>query len=175
MALHLSDAWLASEPGPKMLVEALKLFGTHEGAGTADNLDILRWAKEIGMQGYTHDSVAWCGLFMAVVAKRAGKEIPASPLWALNWKNFGHPTPIAMLGDVLIFNRQGGGHVGLYVGEDDKAFHVLGGNQGDEVSIIRVLKNRLVTVRRPFYQVQPANVRVIKMSEDGKPISTNEA
>jgi cell wall-associated NlpC family hydrolase len=36
-----------------------------------------------------------------------------------------------MLGDVLVFRRGGGGHVALYVGEDEEAFHVLGGNQAD--------------------------------------------
>ena len=36
-----------------------------------------------------------------------------------------------MLGDILTFKRNGGGHVGLYVGEDKDCYHVLGGNQGN--------------------------------------------
>jgi hypothetical protein len=46
--------------------------------------------------------------------------------------------PAAALGDVLAFVRNGGGHVGLYVDEDASAYHVLGGNQSDRVSITRV-------------------------------------
>lgn len=34
-------AWLGGEPGPRMLLEALKLFGTLEAPGNADNPTIL--------------------------------------------------------------------------------------------------------------------------------------
>lgn len=61
-------------PLPRMLQEARKLFGTKEVAGPADNPLILGWAKEVGLaKSYNYDAIPWCGLFMAVVAKRAGK------------------------------------------------------------------------------------------------------
>lgn len=169
--------WLAREPGPKMLVEALKLFGTLESPGSKNNPAILAWAKEVGgdVSGvYSADSIPWCGLFMAVVAKRAGKDIPKSPLWALSWANFGKPAPRAMLGDVLAFKRNGGGHVALYVGEDSAGYHCLGGNQSDAVTITRIAKSRLHAARRPLYNVQPDNVRVVNLASDGV-LSTNEA
>jgi len=169
--------WLAREPGPKMLVEALKLFGTMEKPGRADNPTILAWAKEIGGEVadvYAADSIPWCGLFMAVIAKRAGKEAPAHPLWALSWAAFGAKSPVPGLGDVLVFVRNGGGHVGLYVGEDGSAFHVLGGNQSDRVCITRVAKARLYAARRPLYRIQPANVRPIHLASSGT-LSLNEA
>ncbi len=170
-------AWLAREPSPKMLVEALKLFGTMEASGKANNPVILAWAKEIGGEvadAYLADSIPWCGLFMAVVAKRAGKEVPKHPLWALSWSAFGAKPPTPALGDVLVFTRNGGGHVGLYVGEDGVAFHVLGGNQSDRVCITRIAKARLYAVRRPLYRVQPANVRRVVLASTGT-LSTNEA
>jgi uncharacterized protein (TIGR02594 family) len=169
--------WLAREPGPKMIVEALKLFGTLETPGSANNPTIIAWAKEVGGEVadvYKADSIPWCGLFMAVVAKRAGKEIPNHPLWALSWSAFGAKSPTAALGDVLVFVRNGGGHVGLYVGEDSSAFHVLGGNQSDRVCITRIAKNRLYAARRPLYRVQPANVRPIHLEATGA-LSLNEA
>jgi hypothetical protein len=43
-----------------MLVEALKEFGTLEGAGPVDNPKILKWAKEIGINWYKHDDTPWC-------------------------------------------------------------------------------------------------------------------
>lgn len=167
--------WLLNEPGPKMLIEALKLYGTKEMPGTKDNAEILEWAKETGLTKiYSADSIPWCGLFMAVVAKRAGKDIPNDPLWALNWKYFGVPAQVAMLGDVLVFKRESGGHVALYVGEDADCYHVLGGNQSDAVTITRILKARTVGIRRPVWKVaQPENVRVVKMSPSGV-ISSNE-
>ena len=111
---------------------------------------------------------------MAVVAKRADKEIPKHPLWALSWSVFGAKSPAPVFGDVLLFVRNGGGHVGLYVGEDASAFHVLGGNQSDRVCITRVAKSRLYAARRPLYRVQPANVRPIRL-EATCTLSLNEA
>ena len=77
-------------PLPRMLQEARKLFGTKEFAGSANNPVILGWAKEVGLaKSYTDDVIPWCGLFMAVVAKRAGKPALEGPLWARNWAAFG--------------------------------------------------------------------------------------
>jgi uncharacterized protein (TIGR02594 family) len=157
-----------------MIVEALKLFGTVEVAGSKDNPKILAWAAEIGLaKTYSHDSIPWCGLFIGVVAKRAGKEVIDSPLWALSWADFGKPAPVPMLGDVLTFKRDGGGHVALYVGEDTSAYHCLGGNQSDKVCITRIAKSRFYRARRPIYNVQPANVRKIVLAANGR-LSTNE-
>ncbi len=174
-ALPQAYAWLAKEPGPLMLLEALKLFGTLEAAGSADNPTILAWAKEVGVSAdYTHDEIPWCGLFMAVVAKRAGKRAPADPLWALNWKAFGDPVFYPMLGDVMIKTRAGGGHVALYVGEDDDAYHVLGGNQSDQVCIRRISKSIAWVFRRPDYISRPANIRRVTLAPTGV-VSTKEA
>ena len=153
-------AWLAGVPGPLMVIEATKLYGTLEAPGTADNPEIMRWAKETGLsaQGYNKDEVPWCGLSMAVVALRAGKTAPSVPLRALSWARFGIPSPEPSLGDVLVFKRTGGGHVALYVGEDSKNYFCLGGNQGDAVSIVPKPKIRLHACRRPIYRVKPDNV-----------------
>lgn len=167
--------YLVSEPGPKMLLEALKLHGKKEMPGNKDNPEILAWAKELGLERtYSADSIAWCGLFMSLVATRAGKIPPKDPLWALNWKNFGIASPIPSLGDVLVYKRNGGGHVNLYLGEDATTYHGIGGNQSDSVSITRILKSRCVAVRRPNYNIEPSNVRPIWISAKGV-ISDNEA
>lgn len=111
---------------------------------------------------------------MAVVAKRAGKTPPEGPLWALNWRRFGVAAPAPALGDVLVFQRPAGGHVGLYVGEDAAAFHVLGGNQGDRVCILRVARGRLKAARRPAYATTPASVRPVRLALGGA-LSADEA
>lgn len=175
IALPAQYAWLRGESGPKMLVEALALYGIVEGAGDKDNPTILAWAAEVGVaKSYSHDSIPWCGLFIALVAKRAGKEVVDSPLWALSWADFGSPSKCPMLGDVLTFKRNGGGHVALYVGEDVSSFYCLGGNQSDKVCITRIAKSRLYRARRPAYSTTPENVRTIVLAANGK-LSTNEA
>lgn len=170
--------WLSAQPLlPRMVREGLALLSTREAPGTADNAAILGWAAELGgsvARDYRADSVPWCGLFMAIVAARAGKPLPQSPLWALSWAQFGRPAPAPMLGDVLVFRRQQGGHVGLYLAEDEAAYHVLGGNQGDCVSIARVARHRLLDARRPAYTAMPPSVRAFHVDAAGS-LSTNEA
>lgn len=163
-------------PLPRMLGEARKLYGTFEVAGPASNPLILEWAKEVGLaRAYSEDAIPWCGLFMALVAKRAGKPIVEGPLWARNWAKFGKAADKAQLGDVLVFRRgQGAGHVGLYVGEDYGAYHVLGGNQADGVTITRIGKDRCIAVRRPAYRKAPATVKPVPLAANGT-LSANEA
>jgi len=63
----------------------------------------------------------------------------------------------------------------MYVGEDDEAYHVLGGNQSDQVMIKRIAKSRLLGVRRcPWRVNQPSNVRVVRLAAGGA-LSHNEA
>lgn len=176
MTLPAAYLWLAHETGPKMVIEGLKLYGVHEAPGSVNNPKIMEWAEEVGLTStYSSDAVPWCGLYMAVVAKRAGKVPPEHPLWALNWAQFGKAVPdFPKLGDVLTFKRQGGGHVALYIAEDPTHFHVLGGNQGDQVSITRIAKDRLYKARRPEYLSEPDNVRVVHLAAAGA-VSSNEA
>lgn len=155
-----------------MLIEALKYLGTYEYEGSSDNPAILGWAKGLGIKDYTHDSIPWCGLFVAHVAKVCGKAIPASPLWALSWSRWGTAcTP--ELGCIMTFRRNGGGHVGFYVGEDQESYHILGGNQLDQVSIARIPKGRFVAARCQ-YKIKPANIRKVYLSPEGN-LSENEA
>lgn len=172
-------AWLDKVSGlPATIREARREFGVIETPGIKSNPLIMGWAKETGLdRTYSDDSVPWCGLFAAVVAKRATWPVVASPLWARNWQHFGRAvkTEDAALGDVLVFVRDGGGHVGFYVGEDATAFHVLGGNQSDAVTITRILKSRCIAVRRPVWRVgQPLGVTKRWLKATGA-VSTNEA
>ncbi len=172
--------WLSKLPVlPRMVSEALKEFGVVETPGKANNTTIMAWANEVGEKAlgyrYAADEIPWCGLFMAIVAKRAGKPIPYGPLYALNWSSFGYDAKTPILGDVLTFKRNGGGHVALYIAEDDAAYHILGGNQSDKVCFTRIAKERLYKVRRPpFKTAMPASAIKYFISATGK-LSTNEA
>ncbi|MBY8826130.1 TIGR02594 family protein [Sphingomonas colocasiae] len=178
MPIPKKYAWLGSIGTlPKVISEGLALYGTLEAPGAANNPVILGWAREVGKDvaaAYGADSIPWCGLFAAVVVKRAGKPVIAGPLWARNWAKFGAPSPKASLGDVLVFVRDGGGHVGFYIAEDDQAYHVLGGNQSDAVTITRILKSRCIAVRRPPMTTPPASMKPYRVAATGG-LSTNEA
>jgi uncharacterized protein (TIGR02594 family) len=167
--------FLDKEKAPNVLVEAIKLDGTQEIVGNQNNPVIMQWAKELGLSDYKNDEIPWCGLFVAIVIKRAGFTPVDKPLWAKNWVNFGTKQTKAMLFDVLVFTRPGGaGHVGFYIGEDSTCYHVYAGNQSNRVNGTRILKSRCIDIRRCNWKVsQPQNIRTIQLTPSGT-ISTNE-
>lgn len=182
-AIPSKYSYVATADAPSLIRAAVPLYGVREVPGRADNATIMEWAKEVEKAldvshlGYTADSIPWCGLFAAIVAVRAGwaDQTPKTPLWAKSWLAFGQKADKPSFGDVMVFGRDGGGHVAFYVGEDKSYWHVLGGNQSDAVTITRIAKTRLLGARRPKWRVaQPASVRPIIVGATGS-ISKNEA
>ena len=167
--------WLKEEKSPKILVEAVKHIGVKEIIGPKHNPVILEWAGDVGLKSiYTNDEIPWCGLFIAYCTHATGLQVVERPLWALNWAKYGNKVDEPMLGDILTFKRNGGGHVGIYIGEDATHYHVLGGNQNNSVSVTRIAKSRLHQSRRTAWKIaQPANVRKVFLEAKGT-ITTNE-
>jgi len=162
---------LALELGPPALLEALKLWGVTEVKGERHNPIIMSWARELGpmtAELYIQDEDPWCGLFAGIVVKRAGFTPPSVLVRARAWLAFGSEVTAPALMDVLVFQRKGGGHVGFYAGEDDEAFHVLGGNQHDQVNIVRIGRDRLAGARRPLYEQTPQNIRPLARARQGE-------
>jgi uncharacterized protein (TIGR02594 family) len=185
VALPSRYAYLLDPGVPSVIREAVKLYGTLEKAGSGNNPVILGWAdeleKEIGpyFRQYTADSIPWCGLFVGIVCYRAGwlDQMPKTPLWAKSWGEFGQKSERPSLGDVMVFTRNGGGHVALYVGEDSSNWHILGGNQSDQVSIARRPKSGgLFACRRPKWRVsEPESVKPIRLTSSGPVVVGKEA
>ncbi|SCB18355.1 TIGR02594 family protein [Rhizobium lusitanum] len=163
---------------PVWMREAYRFMGLKEVVGAGSNPTIIAWAQKLGgwIAGYfKDDDVPWCGLFQAhcIGATLPTEQLPSNPLGALNWSSFGKQLKAPALGAILTFQRTGGGHVGQYVGEDKAAYHVLGGNQSNSVSITRVDKGRLDDVRWPVTGGTPAGGRVY-LTPDGA-LSKDEA
>jgi|688.fasta_scaffold243354_3 uncharacterized protein (TIGR02594 family) len=166
---------------PRMVQQGLALIGTREVIGKGSNRTILEWRDNLNqngvkISGYSDDDIPWCGLFVAHLAfsrLNSPSEVPESPLWARNWASYGTKVKTAMLGDVLVFARNGGGHVGLYIAEDATAYHVLGGNQSNAVSIARIEKSRCIAICRPKYNNQPESVKQYVVASSGE-LSKNE-
>lgn len=182
LSLRSSSADPVSPPAePVWLREARRFMGLKEIAGPASNPTIIAWAKAIGgwVAGYfKDDDIPWCGLFMAHIMGATLPEelLPSNPLSAKAWATFGRQLNVPSIGAVLVFNRDGGGHVGLYVGETMTAYRVLGGNQSNSVSLTWVAKERLADngIRWPMTVTPPIGIRVM-LKPDGSPLSTNEA
>lgn len=162
-------SYLQRSDNPKIIKAALEEFGTIEIPGVGSNPVILDWANYVGgwqKEMFSTDQTPWCGLFAAFCVKQAGYKPPAGWQRALAWAAFGVESHDPMLGDILVFTRKGGGHVGFYVGEDDQSYHVLGGNQSDQVCIRRFFKDTLYCARRPKWKIkQPASVRKIFLNK----------
>lgn len=174
--------WVGRLPGlPKLVLEGLKLgaFNTKEIPGKGSNPVIMQLAEEAGVKKiYADDDVAWCAVAMCALLLRAGKKIDFTGydrLRAKSFEKYGTKVTTPQLGDLLVFTRDGGGHVGIYIAEDSTHFHVMGGNQGNEFNISRIAKNRLSAARRPSYSIgTPAAVKQYKVKPEGA-ITTNEA
>ena len=128
---------------PPWLATMREISGTREYAGGADNPLILEWARFIGEKypemrsycaQYNHDAIAWCGLTVAYcMAKNGirpvfGKSENKRFLWADAWRAFGVRLDRPKLGCVMVFARNGGGHVALYEGEEGNDYLIRGGN-----------------------------------------------
>lgn len=164
----------SSAPALPWMAEAIRIKGLHE---QRDYSTLKRWF-DASVAWIDPREIPWCGAFVATVMRRwtPGIELPDNPLGARNWGRFGEPCT-AQLGAVLTFwrgSRSGWqGHVGLYWGEDDAAFHVLGGNQSNAVTVTRVSKDRLLQARWPKGVTQIH--RRVHLSKAGQPLSENEA
>lgn len=166
---------------PAWLVAARALLGTREAAGAANNPTILGWAKRLGVKllgiVYNADSVPWCGLFVAHCLRAGGVDLKPMKVGvrASAWARWGANLGPSVLspGAILVFVREGGGHVGFYVGEDATHYHVLGGNQSDAVTVMRIAKGRCVARRWPRGWPVIAGPR--HLHPDGAPVSRNEA
>ena len=155
---------------------AKELLGTKEIPGSGSNPIIIDWAKHLGgfaKQYYTSDDIPWCGLFVGHCIDEAGIKVTIeNPLLAKEWNNFGSGVQ-PCYGAIMVFTRDGGGHVGFYVSEDTDTYHILGGNQSDMVNITRVGKERLFGARWPKEYIHLVTKPII--AKFNATISRNEA
>jgi len=139
---------------PAWLAAARAQLGTRELPGPTHNnklIAFLNTAAKFNGVIWKDDEMPWCGGFVAACLVAAGVEPVKIAARASSWAAWGANLRRSFLvpGAVLVFQRPGGGHVGFYVGEDAGAYHVLGGNQGNAVSITRIAKSRCVASRWP--------------------------
>lgn len=157
---------------PRWLATARSLVGTREIVGPKHSSIILGWLDKL-KAWWRDDETPWCGVFVAHCISEAGLPYPKLYMQAKAWSDYGSLLRTDRLapGAILVFGRQGGGHVGFYVGEDEGHYYVLGGNQGNAVSIMKLGKSRLLASRWP--RGEPVLGKPVRMK--GGKVSTNEA
>lgn len=160
---------------PFWLTVARRNMNVVETPGKATTPAIARWLLNL-KAWWKDDETPWCGVFVAECLREAGQSRPQHWYRALAWKDWGLRLDAPTLGCVVVFARQGGGHVGFFVGYDEQGrFMVLGGNQGNRVSIAPFDGSRIVGFRWPSETPLPQLFIAPKLASNGRPSSANEA
>ncbi len=124
------------------------LYGMNEGRDQAAISDYLK----TGGQNLDPSTTAWCAAAVNAALTKSGVQGTGSNM-ARSFMDWGQPVDQPMPGDVAVFSRGDPngpfGHVGLFQGiGPDGQIQVLGGNQGDSVSMARMDPTSLLGYRR---------------------------
>lgn len=132
------------------LDEARRHIGTREIPGAKHEPKILQWWKAIKRGGIKSDEVPWCAAFVGGCLEAVG-IVSSRYESARSYLTWGQKIHAPLAGCVVVFSRNGGGHVAFVVGQD-KAGNLmcLGGNQGNAVTIAGFSKDRVVGYRWPL-------------------------
>jgi uncharacterized protein (TIGR02594 family) len=165
---------------PRWLTGARRYVGLREVPGTRHNPVIINWWSKIG-QAFRDDETAWCAGFVGGVLEETGIRSTRSAA-ARSYARYGTRLTGPAVGAIVSFwrgSRNGwSGHVGFVVGRDAAGnLMVLGGNQGNAVSIVPFDMARVLAYTWPTGEPVPDLVGFSKLPllrSDGK-LSTNEA
>lgn len=136
------------EPG--WLTAARRYLGVREIKGPKNSPVIQGWLKNLNAW-WTDDETAWCGTFVAQVMHESGCKLPQHWYRARAWLDWGNPLAGPEVGAIVVFERGPAfGHVGIVTGRTAAGdLLVLGGNQGDAVSIAAFPRQRVIGYRWP--------------------------
>lgn len=159
---------------PKWLDIARRYVGLAEIPGKAHNPTIVRWLRDL-RAWWSDDETPWCGTFVAAVFREAGYPLPQHWYRAKAWLDWGVKLDQPAFGCVVVFERSGGGHVGYVVGRDQLGrLLVLGGNQGNRVSVAPFQTDRLMGYRWPTEAIMDPRVAPPRLASNQQS-SSNEA
>ncbi|HLF96154.1 MAG TPA: TIGR02594 family protein [Methylococcaceae bacterium] len=122
-----------------------------EIAGSDHNPRIVAYHATTSLSA-TDDETPWCSSFINFCMEEAGVHGTGSAL-ARSWTGWGRSLSDPLSGCVVVLNSltrgPEAGHVGFYMGEKNGKVHLLGGNQGNRVSIAPFEKTRVIAYRWP--------------------------
>lgn len=159
---------------PKWLFEARKYLGVAEIPGPQTSGVIAGWLQRLHAW-WSDDATPWCGVFVAAMIEECGLPLPKYWMRAKAWADWGSKLSAPVTGCIVVFERQGGGHVGFVVGRTIKGnLLVLGGNQRDCVCVSEFDRNRVLAYVWPPGEPQPMHRALLVMDSTGG-LSINEA
>jgi uncharacterized protein (TIGR02594 family) len=155
---------------PTWLTLARAELGVTESLGPNDSPWIRRmWGKAGWLLGQP-----WCGGALAFWMQGAGISFPKAYYRAKAWLEWGITLAEPVVGCVGVFDRKGGGHVGIVTGRDASGhLLVIGGNQSDAIRISAFSTDRVLGYRWPVERDIPYGALPVLASSSQ--LSTNEA
>lgn len=136
---------------PAWMVHALAEIGTSEVHGAKDNPRIIDYWSAAGMKAVaSSDETPWCAAFVGALL--CGSGLPRGAANAKSYLQYGIALDAPVFGAIVVLNRppvEWQGHVAFFAGSTADKFHLLGGNQGDRVSIASFDRSRVAGVRWP--------------------------
>ena len=160
---------------PTWLPIARKYLGTTEIPGKTTHPTIRRWLIDL-KAWWQDDETPWCGTFVAAVMREAGYPLPKHWYRARDWATWGADLMLPRPGCVVVFERQGGGHVGFVVGRDERdRLMVLGGNQKNAVRVDPFERSRVLEYRWPSGVAFGPYAPLPLVNSGGQASSRNEA
>lgn len=134
-----------------LLSVALSQFGVKQIQGKKEHPQIVSYFTALDSVTKTYkQNTTWCSAFVNWVAKRAGYEY-SDKISPRSWLSIGTSTGFPKQGDIVVLsdkNSDNTGHVGFFIKESQKYVYLLGGNQGNAVSIQAYPKTRVLDFRR---------------------------
>jgi uncharacterized protein (TIGR02594 family) len=130
---------------------AVHELGTSEIFGDTNNPRILEYHQATSLKA-SSDEVAWCASFINWCLKKAGFHGTNSAR-ARSFLAWGKEISLeeARRGDIVVLSRGTNpsfGHVGFFAGREQDSVLLLGGNQGNKVSISPYPTHRIISIRR---------------------------
>jgi len=138
---------------------ARKELGVREYPGQADNPRIVEYlmSTSLGKPDNRNDETPWCSAFVNWCMMMAGRADRTNCAWARSWLKWGVELEEGVEGCVVVFSRgANAGHVAFYLDEDETHVQVLGGNQGDAVSVAWYPKDRVLGYMLPKEYLEAA-------------------
>lgn len=137
-------------------------IGVREAPGPANDARVLAYYADAGHPDIRSESVSWCAAYTCAMLERSGHASPKN-LAARSFLQWGKPLDHPEVGAVAVLTRgdpkSWTGHVGFVWAWDETRVWLLGGNQGDAVSVAAFPLSAVLGYRVP---VTPGNSRTIQ-------------
>lgn len=164
--------WQTLQANLEVCIEEAKTGAWKEtwAATKKSNPNIMACSASIGVPA-GNDDVAWCAAFAGAMLKKCGAGARKT-LSSRNYVDYGTAIPVNdptkwRMNDIIIFVRQGGGHIGFVKAVDPASGRVLvlGGNQGNNLSLQPFKLNagslKVTDIRRNWTLPAAADVSIV--------------